>query len=290
MISSRYFSIQIFCVFLLFLNLGCEDVVEIDVPQTPPRLAIDALIRLDVEEQATTVRITASLTSSFFGDLVPADLSAIAIINPNYEASGAETQALQLFEVAPGTYEGTKNTDFFTEGELQLAIEHDGNRYLAITSFVPALPIISLEQGDDTLFSGDETEVEVTFTDDVNRDDFYLIDLDFGDYLVTEDEFYNGQTFKFSYFYDSNVEVGREIVISLLGVDEPFYNYMNQLIVQAGGDQGPFQTPSATVRGNIINVTNIDNVNTFDNVEDTGNFALGYFAVCQTYTESIVIE
>ena len=65
---------------------------------------------------------------------------------------------------------------------------------------------------------------------------------------------------------------------------------MNQLIVQSGGDQGPFQTPSATVRGNIINVTNIDNIDSFDNVEDRDNFALGYFAVCQTFRDSIVIE
>jgi hypothetical protein len=53
---------------------------------------------------------------------------------------------------------------------------------------------------------------------------------------------------------------------------------MNQLIVQSGGDQGPFQTPAATVRGNIINTNNLD------------NFALGYFAVCQEYVETIVLE
>lgn len=155
---------------------------------------------------------------------------------------------------------------------------------------MPGSPISSLEQGDDTLFSGNETEVEISFEDNGERDDFYLLDLDFGDYLVTEDEFYNGQTFNFSYFYDEEVEAGTEINISILGVDEQFYNYMNQITVQAGGDQGPFQTPSATVRGNIINITNIDNINSFDNVEDSNNFALGYFAVCQTFSDSIIIE
>ena len=183
-----------------------------------------------------------------------------------------------------------KEHNFFTEGALQLAVEHNGQRYLAQTQYVPSSPILSLEQGDGTLFAGNETEVEISFADNSERIDFYLVDLDFGDYLVTEDEFYNGQNFKFSYFYDEDVEVGKEISISLLGVDEPFYNYMNQLIVQSGGDQGPFQTPSATVRGNMINVTNIDNINSFDNVGDTDNFALGYFAVCQTFTETIIIE
>jgi len=278
-------------LFSILIFWSCEDVVEIDVPQTPPRLSIDALVRLDASQSTTTVQIKANLTSSFFNNLTPAELSSISIINPDYVPSSAlDSQALQFSQVSPGIYEATKGTLFFTEGALQLAIEHDGQRYLAQTQYVPSAPIIALEQGDETLFTGNETEVEVSFTDDIDRTDFYLVDLDFGDYLVTEDEFYNGQSFKFSYFYDENVAVGEEISISLLGVDEPFFNYMNQLIVQSGGDQGPFQTPSATVRGNLINVTNIDNVNSFDNVEDIDNFALGYFAVCQTFTETIVIE
>ncbi|WKX75387.1 hypothetical protein [Zobellia laminariae] len=83
------------------------------------------------------------------------------------------------------------------------------------------------------------------------------------------------------------------IDISILGVDRAFYNYMNQIIVQSGGDQGPFQTPSATVRGNILNVTNIEDLSDLDNLAssiDQENFALGYFAVCQTFTKSITIE
>lgn len=275
----------------IIVLVSCEDVIEIDVPRTPPRLSIDALIRLDTSASTTTVEIKASLTSAFFEDLTAAELTSISIINPDYVPTSAlDSQALLFLQVSPGIYQGTKGTQFFTDGALQLAIEHNGQRYLAQTQYVPSAPLQNLEQGDGTLFAGNETEVEVSFIDDNERNDFYLVDLDFGDYLVTEDEFYNGQTFRFSYFYDDDVQAGREINISLLGVDEPFYNYMNQLIVQSGGDQGPFQTPSATVRGNIINVTNIDNINSFDNVEDSANFALGYFAVCQTFTKVITIE
>jgi hypothetical protein len=268
---------------VVIFSLGCEDVIEVDVPQTPSRLSIDGLIRLDTNKSVTTVTIKVSLTNSFFGEITPADLTNISIINMDYIPTGAlDLQSINLTETAPGTYQGTKGTNFFTEGELQLAITHEGQRYLARTSFVPASPISNLEQGDGTLFSGNETEVKVTFTDDGDREDFYLVDLDFGDYLVTEDEFYQGQSFEFSYFYDNDVVPGQEINISLLGVEEQFFNYMNQVVVQSGGDQGPFQTPSATVRGNIINIT--------DNTENSDNFALGYFAVCQTFTETIVIE
>jgi hypothetical protein len=64
---------------------------------------------------------------------------------------------------------------------------------------------------------------------------------------------------------------------------------MNQIIVQSGGDQGPFQTPAATVRGNIINISGIDNNEIFDNVERSDNFALGYFAIIEEYKDSIII-
>ena len=174
---------------------------------------------------------------------------------------------------------------------FQLILETENEQFFATTTYVKSVPIDSLEQGNETLFSGDETEVIVTFTDPGESNDFYLLDLDFGEFLVTEDEFYQGQTFVFSYFYDNELAINTSSVvnISLLGVDEQFYNYMNQIIVQSGGDQGPFQTPAATVRGNIINVTGIDNDEVVDNVERSDNFALGYFAIVEEYTDSITI-
>jgi len=280
-------------LFLGFIVLfsSCEDVIEVDLPETPPRLSIDGLTRLDTSEAITTVTIKASLTSAFFNDVTPADLTSISIVNSDYvPASALDSNYLELNEVGPGVYEGSKETDFFIEGQLQLSIEHEGQQYLALTRYVPSTPITKLEQGTGTLFTGNETEIKVAFNDVANRDDFYLVDLDFDEYLVTEDEFYQGQVFEFSYFYDEGVTEGRELSIGLLGVDESLFNYMNQLIVQSGADQGPFQTPAATVRGNIINVTNIDDINNFDNVEDPNNFALGYFAVVQEYKASLVIE
>ena len=281
----------IFLSTVLLLLTSCEDVVEIDAPSEPPRLSVDALIRINENDFATNVVITAGLTSSFFGNISPANLDSIIIRNNDYiPLSSSDQNFIVLNEVSPGRYEGNKNTSFFTEGILELLITYDENQYLAITRYVPAVPIDKLEQGEGMLFTGNETEVLVAFTDNVNRDDFYLFDFDFDEFLVTEDEFYQGQTFEFSYFYDEDVRPGREINVSLLGVDETFYNYMNQLIVQAGGDQGPFQTPSATVRGNIVNVTNSLDSESLDNIDDRNNFALGYFAVCQTFRQSIVIE
>lgn len=283
---------RIIIIFLVLISFAsCEDVIEVDTPSEPPRLVVDGIVRIDTSEAFTTARIKISASSSFFDENTPVSPDLVMIQNVQYEPSFVgEANYIMLEEIEPGVYESAKRTRFFTEGRLDLYINYNNERYYAATSFVPSAPIDSLRQGTETLFSEDETEIIVSFTDNAERDDFYIFDFGFNEYLVTEDEFYQGQTFEFSYFFDDGLEPGTELNISLLGVDESFYNYMNQIIVQAGGDQGPFQTPAATVRGNVFNVTGIDNIEVSDNVERSNNFVLGYFAVVQEYKRTIVIE
>ena len=282
-------------IFIAFWVLGvfisCEDVIEVETPTEPPRLIVDGIIRIDTSEAFTTARIKINTSNSFFEDINPVSPDLVMIQNVLYEpAFVGEANFITLGEVEPGVFEGAKRTRFFTEGRLDLYINYNDERYYAATNFVPSVPIDTLRQGTETLFSEDETEIIVSFTDNGGRNDFYIFDFDFNEFLVTEDEFYQGQAFAFSYFYEDGLEPGTELNISLLGADEGFFSYMNQVIVQSGGDQGPFQTPAATVRGNVFNVTGIDNIEVFDNVERTNNFALGYFAAVQEYKKTIVIE
>ena len=296
--------------FLLLLTLtlfiSCEDVIDVDLPENETRLIVNGVIRVDETQDYLPVEIRVSESSSFFENNTIASIKSAIIYygtpNPDapeiLEGSGVSN----LAELEPGSGIWVPDPTFdsdqrirvssINEGDVfQLTIETNEERYFATTTYVKSVPIDSLVQGDETLFSGDETEVIVSFTDRGDSDDFYVLDLDFGEFLVTEDEFYQGQTFVFSYFYDNELELNTSSVvdISLLGADEAFYNYMNQIIVQSGGDQGPFQTPTATVRGNIINITGIDNNEVFDNVERTNNFALGYFAIVEEYKDSIEI-
>lgn len=262
------------------LLLGCQDVIDVALPTEEPRLVIDGLIRInDMNQPLVSVKIRASLSSSFFDSVQPARLQEITLINTDTK------ELIQLKEIISGSgiYEQEWELKQLTEGNLELNIKHNDLIYLAKTKFVPAVPIDSLRQGTSTLFGNDETEVLVSFTDDANRNDFYLFDFNFGEYLVTEDEFYQGQRFEFSFFYDKNLTDGRELEISLLGIDEGFFNYMNQLIIQSGPDTGPFSTPATTVRGNIVNIPQGNNTN-------KDNFALGYFAVCQANTRTITIK
>ncbi len=271
---------------LLLLLTSCEDVVEVDVPSSPPRLLVDALIRIDETQPLVHVSIKVALTASFFSTSPVTNLEQITI--SNVESGGLLILIEQ--EEGSGVYEGIINKEFLMEGELILQLTHDERLYFARTRYVPTVPIDTLDQGEGVLFEGDETEVIVTFGDAPDRDDFYVFDFDFGEYLVTEDEFYKGQSFSFSYFYDNNLQAGDEVTIAILGADRGFYNYMNQLIQQGGDLMGPFATLAATVRGNVFDVTGLNNEEISDNVGRPDKFALGYFAVVQEFKKSILIE
>ncbi|MDO6472004.1 DUF4249 family protein [Maribacter sp. 1_MG-2023] len=290
---------------IIFLA-SCEDVIDVELPENEPRLIVNGVIRVDETKEFLPIEILFTESSSFFEENTIASIESAIIYygTPNLDApeilEGGGVS--NLIELEPGSGIWVPDPTFdsdqririsnINEGDVfQLIIETNYEQYFATTTYVKSVPIDSLEQGDQTLFSGDETEVIVTFTDRAGSDDYYVLDLDFGEYLVTEDKFYQGQTFVFSYFYENNLGLNTSSVIeiSLLGADKTFFNYMNQIIVQSGGDQGPFQTPAATVRGNIINITGIDNDEVFDNVERSDNFALGYFAIVEEYKDSIVI-
>lgn len=258
---------------------SCEDVIDVDLTSEDPRLIIDAMVRVNASEPFTKVVVKVRETSGFF-DPIPA-VSPDRITLTNLSISGGTTDPPELVEEEPGSgiFSREFDTNYLTEGILILQVFYEGDVYTATTSFVPSVPLDSLVQGDGFLFDEDDIEVILKFTDDGSRNDFYLFDFSFGNYLVSEDEFYQGQQFEFSYFYDDEVVPGDEVTISIMGVDEEFFRYMDKLIDQSGEDFGPFETPALTVRGNIVNSTG--------SVED---FALGYFAVVQEYADSLVIE
>ena len=296
---------KLFPILALCLGLlaGCEDVIEVDVPSGDTRLIVDGLIRVDTTQTFVPVEIKVSETSGFFDEIPVTSLESIVIIYEKYEDNlVVETASSSLAEEVPGSGIYTPDPTFdedqrirvstILEGDwlFNLIISHKGRRYIAQTRYVPSVPIDALEQGTGTLFEGDETEVLVTFTDIPDEDNYYLLDFDFDEFLATEDEFYQGQQFQFSYFYDQEFEPGREIEISIMGADQEFFNYMDLIIEQTEQNFGFFETPRATVRGNVIDITGLDNIDVVDNTDRPNAFPLGYFAIVQEFKDTLVIE
>lgn len=281
---------NIYIILVLFFNFSCVDVIDVEVPTESPRLVIDALIRIDSSLEVIDVKIKATESASFFDEIQPAILTELTI--QNIDLSSNNTFSLTASANDPSLYEASIPRNFFTTGRLVLNTLYNNERYISVTSYVPAPEIDAIEQSVAEVFGGEQTELVVSFTDLPNADNFYLFDFDFNDFLTVEDEFFKDQQFVFSYFYEDRLEIGSILNISISGVNFEFFNYLNQVIAQSGQTQGPFQTPAATVLGNIVNITNT-NFTTIDNLDSlipNENFPLGYFAVSETFTETIIIE
>ncbi|KPM33708.1 Hypothetical protein I595_614 [Croceitalea dokdonensis DOKDO 023] len=285
---------------------SCEDVIEVNLLEPETRLVVNGIVRVDMAEEFVDVQIRVKESSIFFEENTITQLeSAVILIGQANEEDPFDLNfgTSVLVETNPGSgiyvpsyIPGTDTddrirTEFLNENtEFFLVIEHKGNRYAAQTLFSPTVPIDGITQGNETLFNQEETEVVVTFTDIPEQENYYVFDFGFGNFLEVNDEFTDGQQFTFSYFYDERLQPGTRLEISILGADQQFFNYIDLLLEQTENNGGVFQTPAATVRGNIFDVTGLDNVNIFDNVQRPNDFALGYFAVVQEFKQTIIIE
>jgi hypothetical protein len=293
---------QVLYILLFFWLLqGCEDVIDVDLPEEQPKLVVDALIRLDLTQPSSPFRVKVSTTGSFFDTVTPTPLERMQMINEDIT-----TTAGVLFlipdpnipnEYVPLGENGLPEpgdlvpNDLFLEGRLILTFVFNDELYLAETRFEPAPPINSIVQGDGNTFGDDTTELIFEITDLPDQDDYYVFDYDFGEFGTLEDRFFQDQSFEFSHFYNNELNAGDQATISILGANEDFYNYMGLLIEQSDlTDGGPFQVPVTTVRGNILKVEGVDNIDLFNNVGRPQEFVLGYFAVVQSHKETITIE
>ena len=254
---------------------SCEDTISVDLPTSEPRLVIDALIGFNNNNNNPTSvgQVKLTLTAPFFQEEIsPAKNATVSIIDVQ------TGQSFELQESEPGIFNlGLPNLEF--NKDYTLVINYNNEIYTATQQLKGSTLIENLEQGDNFLFDEDEeTEVKVTFTDIPGERNHYLFSFGFDNFLVIDDEFFEDDQLTFSYFYE-DVGPGDLVVVTLFGIDQDFANYTNLVLTQSDEDgSGPFTTPPATVKGNIINTTNPD------------NFPFGYFALSEFDAKTITIE
>ena len=273
----KYFSALL--LFALTISLfSCEDVIEVEVQNTTPRLVIDAQFNMYTKEQQLRLEggVRLSFSANYFDEELPVVKDALVTIT--HLNSGLEYPL--LFDESIGMFVPDK-IDFLTDfnSKYELSVLHQGQAYTGSTVFVPVPPILKAVQGTKTLFSGDETEIILSFQDFPEREDFYLYDFGQEIYRPIEDRFFQGEEFVFSHFYSSDeVKVGDLITIKAHGVEEQYYNYFNLILTLTDSNGGPFQSLPASSRGNILNVTQPD------------NYPLGYFLISESDQKQLLIE
>ena len=252
--------------FIVFAFSGCEDVVDIDLNEAPPRLVIDASIVWQKGTAGNDQKIKLTTTTSYYQTNTPAVSGATVFITDGNDE-------VYNFEENPGTGDYIC-ADFLPvlNGIYTLTVIHDGQTYTATETLKSVPEIDFIEQKNDGGFSGDEIEIKTFITDNGATTDFYLWKYEpsftvIPSYDVSDDDFFNGNQFSDLYLHE-DLESGQTLGISVYGISQTYYNYMNLLLDIAGGG-GPFATPPATLKGNIVNQTNFS------------NYALGYFNVSE---------
>ena len=255
---------QFFIIFGLLLFVSCEDVVEVDLNDSEPRLVVDGSINWIKGTMGNDQNITLSLTTPFFSNTINPVTNAIVIVSDDFDNSWEFVQ-----NQTPGIYE-TNTFEPVLNRAYKLSILYDNQTYEASTTLEPVIEIDFIEQTANGGLSGEDIEIKPNYTDPENERNFYFYSFDsqfsvFPILEVYEDEFTDGNQV-FAYYSEEELEQGDIVKIKSIGITESFYNFMFILLSQTNSEVGgPFETQPATLRGNVINTTNQD------------NFPLGYF-------------
>ncbi|MFD2543829.1 DUF4249 domain-containing protein [Lacinutrix gracilariae] len=269
------------CLYLMIISFtfltSCEDVVDIDLPTSEPKLVIDASINWFKNTPGNEQSIKLSLSAPFYDNEVPPANNAQVII------TDTNNNTFEFIEDGDsGIYQ---NNNFIPEinGAYLLTINYKGEVYTATETLKSVAEIEYVEQNLEGGFSGEETEIKAYFTDPPDEENYYFFEfipsLNVTPTLDTfKDEFVNGNEV-FGFYVEEDLDEGESVIIRNYGVSERFYEFIFVLLQQSSeNDGGPFETQPATVRGNCINQTNPE------------NYPFGYFRLSEVSEFNYTVE
>ena len=272
----KLYKITLFFLFAI-LTTSCEDVVQVDLDTAAPKLVVNGSIQWQKGTLGNDQIIKLSTTTGFYDTTIPT-------------VSGALVSVTNSDNITFNFSEEVSNSGIYLchnfvpeiDKTYVLTIVLNGETYTATESLKSVSPITSIIQNNQGGFNGNDIEIKTYYTDPAVVNNYYLFKYKASgnaipSYDVSDDKFYQGNEF-FGYYTDPDIKSGDNLEITIYGVSKRYFEYMSKLILISGGSNGPFSTPPATVRGNLINQTN------------PNNYALGYFNVSETDFRSYVIE
>lgn len=270
-------AIQFIVVLLSFFLVSCEDVIDVNLNTASPKLVIEASINWLKGTSGNVQKIKLTTTTGYFSSLIPVVSGATIFIT-----NSSNTQFKFIETPKSGEYICSNFIPVINEVYV-LTVLHDGATYTATERLKSVSPITKIVQNNEGGFTGKNIEIKTFYTDPADESNYYLYKYSDSSkpiikYYADEDTFFQGNEF-FSISQNDDLKIGDKVTVSHYGISKTYYNYINILVSISGGNGGgPFQSPPATVRGNIINTTNVD------------NYPLGYFSMSETDTRSYIIQ
>ncbi|MSP84630.1 MAG: DUF4249 domain-containing protein [Flavobacteriaceae bacterium] len=270
--------LQLYFIILSTIILSsCEKVIDVDLNTMSPKLVIDASIKWQKGTVGNQQTIKLSTTTSYYNNQITTVSAATVFI------TDASNNVFNFVETA-----GTGNyicTNFapVLNGNYVLMVVLNGETYTATETLKPVPIINSIAQIDNAGFSGKDIEIKTFYTDNGTTDDYYLFKFKpsftaIPIYFLQEDRNFQGNQI-FGLYRSEELKPGQTFGVTLSGISKQYYNYMQILVSIAGNSSGsPFQSPSATVRGNIINATS------------EANYPLGYFSLSEQDSRNYIVN
>ncbi len=268
---------NLFYILLVLIVCSCEDVIDVELNDSPPKLVVDASIKWFKNTSGNEQNIKLTLTAPYFDQNVPpANGAQVKITNES-------NVIFDFLEIGNSGIYNNSNFIPVANQTYMLTIIYEGEIYSATETLKSVVPIDYVEQKDDGGFSGVDTELKAYYTDPVNEENHYFFEFisdipEIPNLQVYEDQFTNGNQI-FGFYTEEDLSAGDVVIIRNHGISKQFYNYMFILLQQNSQEGGgPFETQPATVRGNCINITNPE------------NFPLGYFRLSEVAELSYTIQ
>lgn len=268
---------NILYLFTFLLFLSCEDKVDIALETAAPKLVVDASIQWEKGTTGNVQKIKLTTTTDFYSSAIPAVSGASVTVKNS-------SNTLFVFTETPNTGEYICSDFQPVVGEsYTLTIQYQGSTYTASETLVATPSITSVEQTLVPGFTGDVYQIKFFFPDNGNLTNYYLTSFDHSssvssEFTAIKDEFFQGNAM-FGFYSNDKIKAGDPIHMTLQGINYRYFDYMNKLINISGSQGGsPFATPSATVKGNIINQTN------------PAQFPLGYFHLSEMDSKSYIVQ
>lgn len=262
-------------ILLSVMLTGCEQAIGFETETAPPKLVVDAAIVWQKGTAGNEQKIKLTTTTNYYNANPPVVSGATVYIKNSSDTTFD-------FLETPGTGEYVCSTFVPVIGETYtLTVIHDGRTLTATEMLYGVRPIDYVKQ--ETIPGTGENQIEVKayFTDPALTTDFYMLRFKstvdvIPDFDVFDDEFFQGNQI-FGLYQNEDLKPGHQLDVKIYGISERYMNYMNKLL-NIVENSGPFGTPPATLRGNIVNTTN------------PNDFVLGYFFVSEMDTELYTIE
>jgi len=274
----------LFGAFLTTL-VSCTDVIDVDVPEGPIRLTIEASLDWEKGTVGNEQTILLSTSTPFFDS------------QTNTSVTGANVQVTNNTSGAIFNFQDQGNGQYTTTSfvpilgnSYSLEVVYQGERYTATETLFPVTDISSITQSTEDGEDDEALEVNVSFQDPADVENYYFLRFQSRNDLLPElfdikDEFIDGNEATFYYEKledeEDNIEEfqpGDVVDIVLLSASEDYYNYLQLLIEQFESAGNPFSATPVALVGNCINIDNPDNV------------PYGYFRVTEKVESTYTFE